>query len=292
MPGTVLKDSAAYSREPLTATLRPMFHATALVSPRARLGAGVVVGPYCVVEDGAVLGDGVVLQAYVHVHGCATIGARTHVGTGSAIGGEPQDVKYKGEPTTAVIGADCRIHEHVTVHRATGSGTTTVGDNVMLMAGSHVGHNCVVGDRAILTNDAKLAGHVVVGERAILSGGTAVHQFCRVGRLTMLGGGCMINKDAPPFSIVSGALPARWRTPNTIGLRRAGFTVEQRTAIRRALIAILAVPGETRARAEEHLESAHEAVRELARFVLESKRGVVLARRGASRADDPLDAEG
>lgn len=265
-----------------------MIHPTALVSPLARLGEGVSIGPYCVVEEGAVLGEGVVLAPYVHVHGCATIGPRTRVGTGSAIGGEPQDFKYGGEPTRVEIGADCRIHEHVTVHRGTSTGVTIVGDGVMLMAGSHVGHDCRVGDRAILTNDAKLGGHVAVGERAILSGGTAVHQHCRVGRLTMLGGGCMIGKDAPPFSIVSGSLPARWRGPNTIGLRRAGLDADVRTAIRRALISILAVPGEARARAERHLASEVAEVRELARFVLESKRGVVLGRRGGGGSDDDV----
>jgi UDP-N-acetylglucosamine acyltransferase len=119
---------------------------------------------------------------------------------------------------------------------------------------------------------------VWVGERAILSANTTVHQFCRVGRLTMLAGQCGIGKDAVPFSILSGALPAAWRGPNVIGLRRAGFSAPDRLEIRRALLALLSVPGVVRKEAEARLDHPLEAVRELARFVLESKRGVVLAR--------------
>jgi UDP-N-acetylglucosamine acyltransferase len=265
-----------------------MIHPTAVVGSGARLGAGVVLGPFCVVEDGAELGDGVVLGPHVHVHGCARVGARTRIATGSAIGGAPQDFKYHGEPTRAEVGADCLIYENVTVHRATGEGVTVIGDGVMLMAGSHVGHNCVVGNHAILTNDAKLGGHAHVGERAILSAGAMVHQFCRVGRLTMLAGSCGVGKDAPPFSILSGALPAAWRGPNTVGLRRNGFSPEERAALKSALVEILTRPGTTREAARAHLDHPLASVRELAQFVLDSKRGVVLGRR-AQRGRDELE---
>lgn len=258
-----------------------MIHPSAQVASGARLGADVSIGPYCVVEDGAELAEGVVLEPFVHVHGCVRIGARTRIGTGSVLGGEPQDLKYRGEATQVEIGSDVRIYEHVTVHRAAGEGATRIGDHVLLMAGSHVGHNCRVGERAILTNDAKLAGHVEVGERAILAGGTAVHQHCRVGRLSMLGGGCMINKDAVPFSIFSGALPASWRGPNTIGLRRAGIDAKERLVLRRTLAAMLARPGWVRELAHEHQDHPLASVRELCSFVLSSKRGVVLGRRAA-----------
>lgn len=256
-------------------------HPTAIVDKRAELGESVEIGPYCVIDAGAVIGERCVLSPYVHVHGCVRIGAETSIRSGSVLGGEPQDVKYKGEPARVLIGERCRIHEHVTVHRGTGANTETViGDEVMLMAGSHVGHNCRVDRNAILVNDAKLGGHVHVAERAFISGGAAVHQFCRVGRLTLVGGACMVTKDAPPFSILSGSYPVRWRAPNTVGLRRAGFSSEQRTAIRHALSALFR-SGESRARvAQELLASPHAEVLEIARFVLDSKRGVCAGQRG------------
>ena len=262
----------------------------AIVSKSAGISEGVEIGPYCIVEAGAVIGDGCVLGPNVHVHGCVQLGEGSSVRTGSVLGGEPQDLKYKGEPARVLIGKRCRIHEHVTVHRGTGANTETVlGDDVMLMAGSHVGHNCRVANSAILVNGAMLGGHVHIGERAFISGGAAVHQFCRVGRLTLVGGVCMVTKDAPPFSIVAHSYPIRWRAPNTIGLRRAGFSSEQRTAIRHAL-ARLFRSGESPSRvAHELTKSPVLEVVEIARFVLDSKRGVCSGLRGhraGSETDD------
>lgn len=259
----------------MAAALAPRIHPTAVVDPKAELGHDVAIGPYSVVEAGAVLGDGVTLGPSVHVFGCVRIGAGTSVRTGSVLGGEPQDVKYKDDPSRVVIGERCRIHEHVTVHRGTGANTeTVVGDEVMLMTGSHIGHNCRVGKAAVLVNGSMLAGHVEIGERAFISGNAAVHQFCRIGRLTLVGGACMATKDAPPFSIVAHSYPVRWRAPNTVGLRRAGFTSEQRTAIRHALFRLFR-SGESRMQVARELESsAVPEVVELARFVLGSKRGV------------------
>jgi UDP-N-acetylglucosamine acyltransferase len=274
----------------MASALAPRIHPTAVVDPKAELGADVQIGPYCVVEAGAVLADGVTLGPAVHVHGCVRIGPGTSVRTASVLGGEPQDVKYKNDPSRVVIGARCRIHEHVTVHRGTGANTeTVVGDDVMLMTGSHVGHNCRVGRYAILVNGAMLAGHVEVGERAFVSGGAAVHQFCRVGRLTLVGAHTAATKDAPPFSIVSSSYPVRWRAPNTIGLRRAGFSSEQRTAIRHAL-ARLFRSGESPIRVARELER-HPVpeVAEIARFVLESKRGVCVGSRSSRGARDDGD---
>lgn len=261
-------------------------HPTATVDARAELGPGVEIGPYCVVEAGAVIGAGTVLGPYVHIHGCVELGAGSSVRTGSVLGGEPQDVKYHGEPARVIVGERCRIHEHVTVHRGTGANTQTViGDDVMLMAGSHVGHNCRVESKAILVNGAMLGGHVHVGERAFLSGGAAVHQFCRVGRLTLVGGSCMVTKDVPPFSICSGSYPVRWRAPNTIGLRRAGFSSEQRTAIRRSLASLFRSKESRAETAKALLSSPCAEVVEIARFVLESKRGMCSGLRGAAHED-------
>jgi UDP-N-acetylglucosamine acyltransferase len=160
-----------------------------------------------------------------------------------------------------------------------------LGDEVMLMAGSHVGHNCRVERNVILVNGAMLGGHVHVAERAFISGGAAVHQFCRVGRLTLVAAMSAVTKDAPPFSIVTGGYPLRWRAPNTIGLRRAGFDSASRAAVRHALWSLFRSGESPKQVAEELFQSPVAEVVELARFVLESKRGVCTGKRGG-RADD------
>jgi UDP-N-acetylglucosamine acyltransferase len=265
----------------------PRIHPTAVVDAAAELGANVEIGPYCVVEAGARIGADCTLGPQVHIFGCVELGAGSSVRTGSVLGGEPQDLKYKDEPSRVTIGARCRIHEHVTVHRGTGAGTlTSIGDDVMLMAGSHVGHNCRVERNAILVNGAMLGGHAQVGERAFISGAAAVHQFCRIGRLALVGGACMATKDVPPFSIVSGAYPVRWRAPNTVGLRRAGFDSNQRAALRHALWQLFRSGESVRQVAEELFQSPAPEVVELARFVLESKRGVCSGKRGRAKHDD------
>lgn len=249
-------------------------HPTAVVMPGAELGAGVEVGPYCVVEPGVEVGDGCKLAPHVHLLGRTTIGANGRIGTGTVIGGEPQDKAYHGEPTQVVIGRDCRLYEHVTIHRATKEGATTLGDEVMMMAGAHVGHNVTVEDRVILVNNAAVGGYAHIGEAAFLSNGCAVHQFGKIGRLTLLGGGCMATKDAPPFSIVVGSYPVRWRAPNSVGLKRAGFSTEERNAIRKALFSLYSHADGPLAAAKELAYSKQPPVVELARFVMDSPRGL------------------
>ena len=271
----------------MTTAAAPRIHPTAVVDSSARLGSGVEIGPYCVIDAGATLGDAVKLGAFVRIHGCVSIGPGTSIRDHSVIGGEPQDTKYKDDPSRVVIGAGCRIHEHVTVHRGTGANTETwLGDGVMLMASSHVGHNCRIERDAVLVNSSMLGGHVHIGERAFISGGAAVHQFCRVGRLTLVGGGAMVTKDAPPFSIVVGSYPVRWRAPNTIGLRRAGFSAEQRSAIRHALARIFRSGQSPTRVAHELSKSPVPEVAEIARFVTESKRGICAGPSGVRHNDD------
>jgi|JI10StandDraft_1071094.scaffolds.fasta_scaffold101463_3 UDP-N-acetylglucosamine acyltransferase len=271
----------------MTTAAAPRIHPTAVVDPSAKIGFGVEIGPYCVIDAGASLGDSVKLGAFVRIHGCVTIGPGTSIRDHSVIGGEPQDTKYKDDPSRVVIGAGCRIHEHVTVHRGTGANTETwLGDGVMLMASSHVGHNCRVEHDAVIVNSAMLGGHVHVGERAFISGGAAVHQFCRVGRLTLVGGAAMVTKDAPPFSIVVGSYPVRWRAPNTIGLRRAGLSAEQRSAIRHALARIFRSGQSPTRVAHELSKSPVPEVAEIARFVTESKRGICAGPGGVRHNDE------
>jgi UDP-N-acetylglucosamine acyltransferase len=202
-------------------------HPTAVVSSGARLGAGVAVGPYAVVEDDGAIGDRTEIRAHAVIKRYTTLGAANQVHEGAVLGGEPQDVGFGGGETRLQIGDGNRIREHVTVHRASRpGGVTVVGSECFLMAGVHVAHDCRIGDRAILANTTALAGHVEIGERAFVSGGVLVHQFARIGRLAMIGGHSSVRLDCLPF-VTSDGDPARARSLNLVGLRRAGMTAPQ-----------------------------------------------------------------
>ena len=199
-------------------------HPTAVVDDGAHLGSGVSIGPYAIVEADTSIGDRTELRAHVIVKRFTTMGADNRIYEGAVIGGEPQDVSFKGEPSRLVIGDRNLIREGVTIHRATApGGQTTVGSDCFVMAYAHIAHENRIGDRVILANNVMLAGFVELGARAFLSGGVGVHQFCRVGRLAMLGGNSKIVKDCLPFVITDG-FPARARGLNVVGLRRAGFS--------------------------------------------------------------------
>ena len=256
-------------------------HPTAVVMPGAELGQGVEVGPYVVIEPGVVVGDRCRIHPFARLCGRTQIGVETTVGSGSVLGSDPQDKAYTGESTSVEIGSQCILHEYVTIHRATEEGVTRVGNGVVMMTGSHVGHNATVEDQVVMVNQSAVAGHARVGERAFLSMGSAVHQFGQIGRLTLIGGGCMVTQDAPPFSIVVGNYPVVWRGPNAVGLKRAGFSDEKRSAIRHALFAIFRHSDGTQAGASALLDHKVPEVLELVRFVLDSPRGVCTASREA-----------
>jgi UDP-N-acetylglucosamine acyltransferase len=207
---------------------------TARVSPEARLGAGVTVGAYAVVEAGTVIGDRTELRSHVVLKRGTTLGADNVVHEGAVLGGEPQDLSCAGGETRLLIGDRNRIREHVTIHRsARPEGLTVVGSDCYLMAYSHVAHDDRLADGVILANSVALAGHVELGDRAFLSGGVVVHQFCRVGRLAMVGGNSKIVQDCLPFVITDG-VPGRARGLNVVGLRRAGIGPAARRALKEA----------------------------------------------------------
>lgn len=198
-------------------------HATAVVDPRAELGA-VEIGPFAVIGEGVRLADGVQVGAHAVILGHTEVGARTRVGPHAVLGGDPQDHKHDGSATRLIIGPDNDIREFCTLHRGSsaGSGVTMVGAGNLLMVGAHVAHDCRVGDRVTFANGVALAGHSEVGDRATLGGMAGLHQFARVGRLAMLGAGAMCAQDVPPFSLVWGDR-ARVHGLNTVGLERAGM---------------------------------------------------------------------
>ena len=245
-------------------------HPTAIVETGAKLGEGVVIGPYCCVGAAAELDDGVRLHSHVVVEGKTLIGANTHVYPFASIGHPPQDLKYKGEESELVIGANNVIREHVTMNPGTAGGglMTRVGNNCLFMVGSHVAHDCDVGNHVILANNATLAGHVAVDEFAILGGLSAVHQFCRIGRHAMIGGMSGVENDVIPYGSVTGNR-ARLEGLNIVGLRRRGFSRSEVAALRKAYRLLFAQEGTMAERLDDVSEMYKDngAVMEIVRFI-------------------------
>ena len=212
-----------------------LIHPQAIVDPTARLAADVRVGPWTFIGADVEIGPGCIIEPHVIIKGPARIGAGNHIYQFSSIGEATPDRKYKCEPTRLVIGDNNVIREGVTIHRGTvqDRSETTIGDDNLLMAAVHVGHDCVIGNHTILVNNVALAGHVRVGDWAILSGYSLVHQFCKIGAHSFSGMGTAIGKDVPAFVTVSGA-PAQAKTINVEGLRRRDFSVEAINELRRA----------------------------------------------------------
>lgn len=208
-------------------------HPTALVAPGAQLADDVEIGPYSIIGETVTIGAGTVVGPHVVIEGVTRIGERNRFHSGGAIGCDPQDKKYRDEPTQLVIGDGNTFFQNVTI--ATGTtqdqGITTVGDDNWVMAYAHIAHDCVVGSHIILANGATLAGHVEVGDHVILGGLTAVHQFCVIGAHAMAGGGSMITQDVPPFVMCEGNRAVA-RGLNTEGMKRRGFTAEQIAAVK------------------------------------------------------------
>jgi UDP-N-acetylglucosamine acyltransferase len=199
-------------------------HSSAIVCSTAQIGSDVQIGPFCVVESGAVIGNGCILDGRVTVKQGTTLGTNNRVSEGAILGGLPQHVHVPENPGRVVIGSNNVIRENVTIHRAlVPDHATAIGDNCLLMVGAHVAHDCHLGNNVIVTNNAMLAGHVIVGDRAYISGAAGVHQFCRVGSYAMVGGQAHMVQDVPPYVTVDG-LSSLVVGLNKVGLRRSGFT--------------------------------------------------------------------
>ena len=212
-----------------------MIDPRALVSPEARLAADVQVGPFSVIGPGVEIGPGTVVGPHAVINGPTTIGADNHVFQFASIGDAPQDKKYRGEPTRLVIGERNVFREFSTVNRGTthDKGVTSIGDDNLFMACSHVAHDCAVGSHTVFANGAVLGGHVEIGDWVILGGLSAVHQFAKVGAHAFISGGAMVREDVPPYVMVQGD-PAEPYAVNSEGLKRRGYTEEQIRAIRGA----------------------------------------------------------
>ncbi len=212
----------------------PKIHRTAFVDPGARLGPGVTVGPFAVIEDRVELGPDTQVGPHAVIGPFVRMGARNRVYAHAVIGGAPQDLSFDGGETWVEIGDDNHLREAVTIHRSTDpTRPTRVGSHCLLMVNAHLGHDCQIGERVILTNDVNLGGHVVVGDGAMIGGGANLHQYVRVGRRAMVGGMTGVSRDVLPFSFVFGILARHYRL-NVIGLRRAGIRGERYRALENA----------------------------------------------------------
>ncbi len=210
----------------MTTTIHPMtttIHPTALVSPKATLGSGVQVGPYAIIGESCEVGDECIVEARAVLERNVRLARDVRIGVGSVLGGDPQDLKFKGEETWVEVGEGTRIREYSTVNRGTSqSYRTTVGKGCFLMSYVHLAHDCHIGDGVIISNATQLAGHVTIEDRAILSGLVAVHQFVKIGCHAFVGGCSRVAKDVPPYLKAVGN-PVKLYGLNSIGLQRSGF---------------------------------------------------------------------
>jgi UDP-N-acetylglucosamine acyltransferase len=253
-----------------------LIHPTAIVSPDAQLGEGVQVGAYAIIGEGCEVGADCLIGPRATLEKNVKLSANVKVGSGSILGGDPQDLKYKGEHTTVEIGEGTTIREYVTINRGTThSLKTTVGRNTFLMSYVHLAHDCQIGDGVIVANGVQLAGHVTVDDRAIISGLAAAHQFVRIGKFAFIGGCSRVAKDVPPFLRAVGN-PLRLYGLNSVGLERNGIPEPVRRELKRAYRLFFRSElnvTQARERAQAELEPYPE-VQEFLNFFNESQRGV------------------
>lgn len=264
-------------------------HATAIVAPGAQIDPSAEIGPFCVIGPHVTIGAGTRLIAHVVVENHTTIGARNVISPFAVLGGNPQDLKFKGEPARLIIGDENIIREAVTCSIGTGAGhmETRIGNKCMLMAYAHVAHDCRLGNSVIMANNASLCGHAEVDDFVIMNGISGLPQFCHVGRRAFIGGGAMIARDVPPFCVAKGDR-AFVSGINIIGLRRSGCTRETINAVRHAFINVFLSELSREAgldKSERELAKQFPEVAEFCHFIRASKRGVCGSRRGAASAD-------
>ena len=254
-------------------------HAQAMVSPEAKLGAGVEVGAFAVVGAGVELGDCCVVHAHAVVHGPAKFGSKNVFHPFCVIGGDPQDYTYRGEAVELVAGNENIFREYVTVSRGTtkGGGTTRLGNGNFFLSYAHVGHDCQIGNHTLFVNGATLAGHVTVQDYVTLGAFSPVHQFCRLGRYAYIGACTVITQDVPPFSLIVTERETRCFGANTIGLERKGFSPERVQTLQRAFRLLVRSKKNTLQALEEMRKSmtGSKDVQELIEFVEKAERGIV-----------------
>jgi UDP-N-acetylglucosamine acyltransferase len=253
-------------------------HATAIVAPGARVPESCIIGPFCTIGPDVVLGEGCELTSHVVIEAHTTIGDRNRFSPFAAIGIAPQDLKYKGEPTSLIMGDDNVVRECVTISRGTavGGGVTRIGSNCMFMTCAHVGHDTIIGNNVVVANGAAIAGHVTIEDYVTVGALDRIHQFCRIGRHAYLGGATTLVQDVLPYSLTSSKREAHSFGMNKIGLERRGFTPEQLESLGQAFRALLTSKLNT-TQALEKIKSSEmtDDVRYLVEFIQTSERGFV-----------------
>lgn len=249
----------------------------AVIHPEAKIGENVTIDPFAVIEKDVVIGDNCHIFSHAVILDGARIGNNCKIFPGAVVAGIPQDLKFKGEVTTAVIGDNTTLRECVTVNRGTASkGTTIVGKNCLIMAYSHIAHDCVLKDNIIIGNTSQIAGEVEIDDFAIVSGGSLVHQFSRISKHVMIQGGSRIGKDIPPYTLI-GRDPIVYCGINIVGLRRRGFTNQQVYLIQ-DIYRTLYTRGLNNSDALKAIETEYEPSEErdlILNFIKSSKRGIV-----------------
>ena len=256
-----------------------MIHPTAIVDPKSKIHSSCYVGPYCVIGAEVELGEGCVLDSHVVMDGATKIGAGSHFFPFTSIGLAPQDITYAGEPTRLEMGARNVVREFVTINRGTvkGGGCTRVGDDNLIMAYTHIAHDCQIGSHVIMANAATLGGHVTVEDWATVGALCPVHHFVRIGRHAFIGGGTTITRDVLPFSKTSAERGTRAYGLNAVGQERRGFTKERIKRLHHAYKVLLASKLNT-SQAVEKLRGEQDGgddVEMLIRFIESSERGVI-----------------
>ena len=249
----------------------------AYVHPGAKIAKNVVIEPFANIENNVVIGEGTWIGSNVTIMEGARIGKNCSIFPGSVIAAVPQDLKFDGEDTTAEIGDNTTIRECVTVNRGSASRMKTkIGSNCLIMAYSHIAHDCFVGDYCIFSNNSTLAGHINIGDHVILAGMTAVHQFCSIGNHAFVAGGSLVRKDVPPF-VKAAREPISYVGINSVGLRRRGFDSDKIRQIQN-IYRILYQKSYNNTQATVIIEAEMEATPErdeILQFIKDSQRGIM-----------------
>ena len=252
-------------------------HPTAIVDPKAEIGADVAIGPYTVVQEDVIIGDGCQIGSHVLVHARTRIGQNCRVFKGAVLGTDPQDLKYAGEKTTLEIGDNTTVREFCTLNRGSSHRLkTVVGSQTLLMAYVHIAHDCIIGNSVILANAINMAGHVIIEDFASVGGMTPIHQFVRIGKYSFIGGGLRVPKDVPPYILAAGE-PLTYEGINRVGLSRRGFSGEVMLQMRRAFKLIYRSKLNV-SQAINQIESTMELIpeiRNIIEFIKASERGII-----------------
>ena len=253
-----------------------MIHETAIVDPKAKIGAGTTVGPWSYIGPDVVIGDNCQIDSHVVIKGPSEIGNGNRFFSFSTIGEDCQDKKYQGEATRLVIGSDNIFREHVTVHRGTiqDNSITIIGSNNLVMVGAHIAHDVIIGDNCIFANNCALAGHVHVGDWVILGGQTGIHQFVKIGSHSFLGASSLLVQDLPPYVMAAGNR-AEPRAINVEGLKRRGFSTEAIREIRNAYKLLYRKGNTVEEAADMIAQMSSDEVKLMSEFIGRSERGII-----------------